>query len=372
MIRLPLLHDQAAVFRQLNCNRKLSPVDFEPREPGQLIAKPHPRRPFTCSTFVSIRATCPDSCTFKRDADGNGRGCFADSGFTKRTSNKLNAAAKRLSSLDVIRQEAHAITSAFGGRTVPQDGARGGRDLRLHVGGDVRTDEEARVLAAAADRWLARRGGTVWTYTHSWRTVRRRSWGKISALASCETLADVSAARARGYAPALVVPRFLDTKAWPLGRLRAVPCPAELRDDVSCATCRLCLDRDLLSLGVVIVFAIHGPTVAAHRALEDAAGCSLERPPKRKYTERKEGAMKHDEDMSLTPPKQIGSDDRHKTRAQLRRSFTYGAMPRNRPAMVAASRPPSASADLRPDKRTMPAPEPAVCAPRAGGNVVLW
>ena len=159
-------------------------------------------------------------------------------------------------------------------RVVPQDGARGGRDLRLHVSGDARTIGAVRILARAAERWVGRGGGSVWTYTPAWRTVPRSAWGPISVLASVETIEATMSAMDRGYAPALTVrahaldpdiERVLGAEVAAAGAwrprdgngLRIVPCPYETRS-VTCGSCRLCLDRDLHSLGVGVSFAAHG------------------------------------------------------------------------------------------------------------------
>jgi hypothetical protein len=279
--------DLPAVFRATSCNAKLSPVDYV-KHPGSVLPQPVPRHPFTSSTFAAIGPTCPDSCPFKRDGNKS-RGCYADSGITGMTARQLERAARGMSSLEVVQCEAALIDAAFP-RGVPQDGAHGGRDLRLHVGGDVRTAEEAALLAGAAERWRARGGGSVWTYTHAWREIPRAAWGSISVLASVEDEEDAQRARERGYAPALVVVQHRGDRARRSGELRIVPCPAETRQGTTCADCRLCLDRDLHALGIAISFAIHGPTRAAHHTLVAVAlsrgKLTPPKPPKRKYRGR--------------------------------------------------------------------------------------
>lgn len=245
----------SAEFRTLSSNSKLSPIDWEDLGPGKM-KRPHPRAPFCCSTFASIETTCPESCAFK-DA-----GCMADAGLTRITSKRLNSAARGLTELQVIAEEAGEIDRSFGGERVPQDGARGGRDLRLHVGGDVQTVGPARVLAGAAARWRSRGGGSVWTFTHSWREVPREAWGVVSVLASVEQPADLALALARGYAPAIVLPQLpADGRRVTLGsnghQVPVIPCPGETRD-VTCVECRLCLDRPLAAMGVGIAFGVHG------------------------------------------------------------------------------------------------------------------
>jgi hypothetical protein len=248
----------AASFQPKSTNRKLARTTTVRTGTGPLDTRFFPHAPFCSSTYTSIEATCSDGCPFKRQGDDR-RGCFADAGFSRMTSKRLDRGALGLRALDVIRQEAQAIDLAFGGRRVPQDGARGGRDLRLHVGGDVGTTAGARLLAEAAKRWRARGGGTVWSYTHAWREVARAAWGPaISVLASIERPEDARAARRRGYAAAIVVPMFPEgARAFSYRGLKIVPCPAET-GDATCIECRLCLDRDLLGLGVAIGFEVHG------------------------------------------------------------------------------------------------------------------
>jgi hypothetical protein len=167
---------------------------------------------------------------------------------------------------EVAEHEAVLIDDAFP-RGVPQDGARGGRDLRLHVGGDCKDAEAARILAAAAVRWRTRGGGKVWTFTHSWRSVPAEAWGPIASLASCENTSDVHKAMARGYAAALVVAEFPNgDRAFDVGDgVKAIPCPAETRG-TTCVQCRLCLDQPLRELKRAVAFKVHGHT--AKRARE--------------------------------------------------------------------------------------------------------
>jgi hypothetical protein len=250
-------------FTPATVNRKLAPIWLEPYHTRE---RPHPAGPYVSSTSVSISKTCPSSCAFKD------RGCYAQEGFTSKSQRTMDAAARELSTLDVIRDEVRKIDAAFGGGRVPRDGARGGRDLRLHVGGDVGNARGAIVLAAAARRWRDRGGGAVWTFTHHWRSIPRALWGgALSVLASCETASDVREARAAGYPVALTVPQFPDgDEPWTAAGLKIVPCAYETRGR-TCAECRLCLDRDLVDLKIGIGFAVHGRGSArAAAAIRDA------------------------------------------------------------------------------------------------------
>lgn len=232
----------------LSSDRKLAPVALVKNTTKRL--RPEPQGPFVSSTYVSIRATCPDSCRFKGD------GCYASEGFTGRALRKMDRSAKNLSGDAVISIECSWIDETFK-RGVPQDGARGGRDLRLHVGGDVSSQRAAGWLADSATAWQLRGGGTVWTYTHRWREIDRGAWGCISVLASVETAAEAKEAMAEGYVPAITMAEFPSDRAFDFGGVKVVPCPQQTRG-VTCIECRLCLDRDLRKMGVAIGFAVHG------------------------------------------------------------------------------------------------------------------
>jgi len=187
-------------------------------------------------------------------------------GFTRPRSLLLDRNARGLSGTQVNEAEADHIRYAFDGGTIPQDGARGGRDLRLHAGGDVASTRGAKALSGAAEDWKRRGGGSVWTFTHRWRQVARHSFGAISVLASCESTEDAKRAQQRGYVPALVLRSFPSERAFDLDGLRVIPCPAETRG-TTCVQCRLCLDREqhLRASKSAIGFALHGRQAAQVR-----------------------------------------------------------------------------------------------------------
>lgn len=263
------LRQGGALFLSTSSNKKLSPVVKVPYT-GPAKAKfpfrPEPRAPFCCSTYVSIAATCPDSCKFKREPDGTPGGCYVDAGKTVFTIKRLDKESGDLNGDGVLVAEADLIDRAFR-NGVPQDGARGGRDLRLHVGGDATAEDATAFLGEAASRWRKRGGGKVWTYTHRWKTVKRDAWGPdIAVLASIEKPSEIEPAAAQGYAPALVVTKHRTHKAWKTpGGTTIIPCPAEMRD-TTCVKCRLCLEPDtLFKRNAGIAFALHGAGI--NRAL---------------------------------------------------------------------------------------------------------
>jgi hypothetical protein len=250
----------AVTFQEEAANRKLAPIRLDPVK-GSNRKRPIPIGPYCSATYVTIQATCPSTCRFKA-----GNGCFAESGITGKTVMSLDIEARErtMTALDVARMEAMAMDEAFHGGPVPQDGGRDGkrgRDLRLHISGDVGDEECALILARAADRWHVRGGGVVWAYTHRWREIPRAAWGRIAVLASCETPEDVTAAIARGYAVALVVRDFNGGRraySVPAMSTRIMPCPAET-GDTSCVRCRACFDPvKLRALNLAIGFSAHG------------------------------------------------------------------------------------------------------------------
>lgn len=220
------------------------------------------------ATTLAAQQSCPRSCAFK-----DGGGCYAEGGTVGKLTVQMNRVADEQDATpaDIARSEAALIDSMV----VPERGW----PMRLHTAGDCATGEAALIVSRAAERWMARGGGPVWTYTHGFRDVSRSVWGRVSVLASCETLKDVALARHRGYAPSIVVPEFPSRKRFSVSEggdtAEVVPCPAQTRDDVTCSSCRLCFDDGRLRrLGIVIGFAVHGDNFVkrqARRALADPA-----------------------------------------------------------------------------------------------------
>ncbi len=240
-------------LRRISANRKLSNVTHVAvaGRPRKKIVPPKTGR--ASSLFLSIEATCSNSCPFK------GRGCYVQAGANKKLVKRLDDAAEELSIDDAVAEGAAAVDGAFR-RGVPQDGVKGGRDLRLFESGDAGSEAGARMLADSAHRWTQRGGGAVWGYTHWWREIPRAAFGVIHVAGSVETIDDADLAYEKGYLPALVVSKFEGDKPYKLdgsrNGLRLVPCPFETRG-TTCVHCRLCLDRT--PTNAVIGFQAHGP-----------------------------------------------------------------------------------------------------------------
>lgn len=195
------------------------------------------------TTYSSIHS-CPDSCALKHG------GCYGRSGFVGLQWSYINHL--KATPYEIAIAEAKAI-----------DGLTGNRNLRIHTVGDAKTDEAAAILSGAAERHMKKAGKKAFTYTHAWKDVKRRSWGKVSVLASCETPTEVRKARKKGYATALVVSKFQDTKAYEVNGLKVLPCPEMTGKVKSCAQCRLCMDdKRLKAACLTIAFQAHGASQA--------------------------------------------------------------------------------------------------------------
>ncbi len=174
------------------------------------------------------QVTCPATCSFRNS------GCYAEGGNMRFHTAALNKTQNTAD--EVIAAEAAAIVNT---KIVK------GFILRLHTVGDCLTDNQARTLSAAADSYVKRGGGNVFTYTHSWRSIKHESWqatGKIHVLASCESPNEVQEAKKLGYRTALVVEDFKPEtlKALKEQGIHGVPCPAQTQEEMTCAECRYC------------------------------------------------------------------------------------------------------------------------------------
>ncbi len=194
------------------------------------------------ATYAPISKTCPANCPLRDN------GCYAQSGNVGFKVRRTEEYSADLDGDTVAILEGDEIADLA--RHAPF-----GHALRIHVSGDATTAFRATQMARGAFFWP----GKVWSYTHAWGSVPRASWGRVSVLASCETLAGVKLAMALGYAAALVVASHPDNgRAETRDGVKVIPCPAQTRD-VKCTDCRLCWnDKLLLAQGACIAFSAHG------------------------------------------------------------------------------------------------------------------
>lgn len=217
------------------------------------------------STTYSTIASCPDACGLKRSG-----ACYGMVGPLGAIWNRLNRAAAggqnvlalRGRALDALR---HNVAKA---EAAAIDALTGAQVLRIHTLGDCATARDARIVAAAAERYMKRHGRPAFAYTHAWRSVPRSAWGKVSVLASCETPGEVLKARGRGWATALVLRSFERDTAYVHKGVKVLPCPEQTGRRPSCMACGLCFKADkLAAVGLTIGFKAHGPSLKVADAL---------------------------------------------------------------------------------------------------------
>jgi len=227
----------AAIYIQNSKNRKLASKKIKVR---------------VDATYAPIEKTCSDTCAMKKDNT-----CYAKTSYVGITNARLTKRAKKLTALQVARQEAQAIDNSYNAGSIPAN-----TFLRLHVSGDSRTVKGSKLINSAVGRWKKRGGTEVWSYTHSWRNVPAKVWSNVNMLASVDRIQDADLAIKNGYAPALVVGEHLSDKAYTLdgSSVKWIPCPAQLKEDeVGCADCKLCMKTNyLVTTNHGIAFAAHG------------------------------------------------------------------------------------------------------------------
>jgi hypothetical protein len=193
------------------------------------------------------QASCPSTCPWFKS------GCYAESGPQGIHTNRLNK-----SDVTNVNDIANLHASAI-------DSLSGKNDLRINIVGDLTTDSCVTVVADAITRYRLKshRKYKVWAYTHA--ITKRSSWGKdVSVLRSCENLEQVAKAFNDDFAAAMVVDTYESTSAYTLTDKKGnsfvgIPCPATTKADISCKSCRLCMNEDKLKkLNRVILFAAHG------------------------------------------------------------------------------------------------------------------
>lgn len=194
-------------------------------------------------TYRDMDETCPRECPFFNN------GCYGD-GRIKGIARKHAKQVTQESALSTLSKRDKAA-----------------RYLRDRVVGDILTDGKIDmdyVLGIAA---VARQSSLIaFGYTHAWRRLTKRMIKSIAASgyvmnASCETVEDVQEALA-ALMPAVITNDDIDDGTVISGK-RVITCPAQTRDDVTCASCGLCAKPDRK---VVIRFLVHGASKNRARA----------------------------------------------------------------------------------------------------------
>lgn len=208
---------------------------------------------------TSPRASCPDACPFRRDNVG---GCYAeqlplvmfwtaldkgDAGDTVKASSKANVRVHSLAEL-CAAIEAQACGALW----------------RHNQAGDLIKDATGDICHATLDAIVAANAGKRgFTYTHhDMRNSRNRAAVQgankagftINMSANSPAHADELLALEIGPVVTTLAHDATENTTTPAGK-KIVVCPATTRENVSCATCKLC---SIASRDFVIGFPAHG------------------------------------------------------------------------------------------------------------------
>lgn len=200
-------------------------------------------------TWAPISGSCSNHCRLKNGGANHPKGpildpkgkpvkCYGKKGRCGMVNAKLEAAFAK----SPVTPEALAALEADGIDRLPMPKkGEAPVPLRAHVVGDCQTPEAAGILGAAMVRYQTRSGARAWTYTHAHPVVPKEAWQGAQVVASCDTMEDVSLARAQGYTAIAVVsgaPRAELPK-------HSVICPAQAmeaagQEPVHCNKCTVC------------------------------------------------------------------------------------------------------------------------------------
>lgn len=186
--------------------------------------------------------TCPTDCPLLPRSLGGAGGCYG-------TGRIFGIAGKYAT----IMSESQAVAKL--GRA-PRDA----RYMRDRVVGDLVAPDGTfdRDYVQAIARVAGKVGLTVFGYSHAWRLMSADDVAETSASgyvlnASCETESDVREAVMLG------LPTVLAGDSWTVGEMvagrRVVQCPAQVRSDVTCASCGLCAKP---ARACTVLFTLHG------------------------------------------------------------------------------------------------------------------
>lgn len=212
----------------------------------QLVKKSSNAKTGPIPTSNSPRVTCPPACPLS----GKG-GCYAEAGYHTRLNWDALDNGKRGTDWESFCK---AIASLPPGQL-----------WRHNVSGDL-PPASADVLSEShvMDLVKANAGKKGFTYTHYPLTrhnaaiVRKANKGGFTINASANNLEQARGYHKRGFPTVTIVSESQHGKNWgklTLGDMTVIQCPAETRDNVSCATCKLCQHNDR---SVVIGFTVHG------------------------------------------------------------------------------------------------------------------
>ncbi len=193
------------------------------------------------ATTYREQSSCPTTCPLM------GNGCYA--------TGRIFGISRKFGSEDTVAVRALVTT------------LKSGQGLRLNVSGDfldVNGEPDRDYIDAVNHVATERPDVKIIAYTHAWRILSPSDF-VFGVNASCESAAEVAEARAAGWGTVMV--------NGPVGEqiagTRVVRCPAEYRDEVTCASCMLCAKTP--SIPTTVSFTAHGAGKAKATAAVAAA-----------------------------------------------------------------------------------------------------
>ena len=221
----------------------------------QLVKKSSNAKTGPIPTTTSPRSTCPPSCPLVGDG-----GCYAEAGYYTR----MNWDAVDAGNRGAAWREFLANIAAL----------PAGQLWRHNVAGDLPPIAPDEINAGAvADLVTANRGKRGFTYTHypmnrrNAAIVREANAAGFTINASANNPKQAADYMARGLPAVCLVSRSQNLSEWRKMSARSrgkefhvIQCPAEYRDDISCASCGLCQQS---GRRVVVGFTVHGTRSAA-------------------------------------------------------------------------------------------------------------
>ena len=192
---------------------------------------------------TSSRKTCPTACPFN-----NGNGCYAEAGYyTRMNWDKVTAGE---------RGDDYA---AFLGhvRKLPA-----GQLWRHNVAGDLAGADDIIDSEALAALAAANEGKRGFTYTHyplqtgnNLAAIKAANKSGFTVNVSANSASEAAAVFKRHKVPTVSVLPIDAPNQQTIDGVKIVTCPATYREDVTCATCKLC---SVSSRDVVVGFPAHG------------------------------------------------------------------------------------------------------------------
>ncbi len=195
-------------------------------------------------TTTSPRSSCPSECPLAGDG-----GCYAEAGYyTRMNWDKVDSGERGMPWDDFLGKV----------RKLPE-----GQLWRHNVAGDLPQDADGCIDSRRLwDLVAANTGRKGFTYTHynphvpsNLRAIEGANRAGFTVNISANTIGEARAIKGCTTAPVvtLVSSEGRDSK-W-LRDGDVVQCPAEYRDDISCATCQLCQKSDRKD---IVGFTVHG------------------------------------------------------------------------------------------------------------------